>query len=76
MIQLQKLTHLLHGSKGLDAISRAVSRVSDIREYDPELIDPHIRAAAVGFYQLEDAAFQLRDYRDGVDSDPERLTFY
>ncbi len=32
-----------------------------------------IRAAAVSFYQLEDAAFQLRDYRDGVDSDPERL---
>lgn len=66
---------LIYGNKGLDAISRAVSRVSDIREYDPELIGPILEQLQSSFYQLEDAAFQLRDYRDAVDSDPERLHF-
>ncbi|BBH21099.1 DNA repair protein RecN [Paenibacillus baekrokdamisoli] len=66
---------LLYGNKGLDAISRAISRITDIREYDPELLGPLLEQLQSSFYQLEDASFQLRDYRDGVDSDPERLNF-
>ncbi|RAP76472.1 DNA repair protein RecN [Paenibacillus montanisoli] len=66
---------LLHGSKGLDAVSRAVNRMTDIREYDPAILDPLLEQLQSAFYQLEDAVFQIRDYRDGVESDPERLTY-
>ncbi|NBC68950.1 DNA repair protein RecN [Paenibacillus sacheonensis] len=65
---------LLHGPKGLDAISKAVIKVTDIRDYDPQVVDPLLEQLQSAFYQLEDAVFQLRDYRDGVESDPERLT--
>ncbi|MFC4103817.1 DNA repair protein RecN [Paenibacillus xanthanilyticus] len=64
---------LLYGNKGLDAISRSISRLEDIRDYDPEVLNPLLEQVQSAFYQLEDAAFQLRDYRDGVESDPERL---
>lgn len=66
---------LLNGGKGLDAISKAVGKVTDIRDFDPQIIDPLLEQLQSAFYQLEDAVFQLRDYRDGVESDPERLTF-
>ncbi|REE70617.1 DNA replication and repair protein RecN [Paenibacillus taihuensis] len=66
---------LLHGGKGLDAVSRAVNRISDIRDYDPTVINPLLEQLQSAFYQLEDAVFQLRDYRDNVDSDPERLAY-
>ncbi|NBD22673.1 DNA repair protein RecN [Paenibacillus glycinis] len=65
---------LLNGNKGLDAISKAVGKVTDIRDFDPQVIDPLLEQLQSAFYQLEDAVFQLRDYRDGVESDPERLT--
>ncbi|MFC4808401.1 DNA repair protein RecN [Paenibacillus sp. GCM10023250] len=65
---------LLNGNKGLDAISKAVGKVTDIREYDPQVLDPLLEQLQSAFFQLEDAVFQLRDYRDGVESDPERLT--
>ncbi|WP_219836453.1 DNA repair protein RecN [Paenibacillus sp. R14(2021)] len=67
--------NLVQGNKGLDAISKAVNRVTDIRDYDPLVLDPLLEQLQSAFYQLEDAAFQLRDYRDTVDSDPERLMF-
>lgn len=67
--------NLLHGGKGLDAVSRAVSRISDIRDYDSVVLDPLLEQLQSAFYQLEDAVFQLRDYRDNVDSDPERLAY-
>ncbi|MBB3109191.1 DNA repair protein RecN (Recombination protein N) [Paenibacillus phyllosphaerae] len=64
---------LLYGNKGLDAISRSISRLDDIRDYDPAVLNPLLEQVQSAFYQLEDAAFQLRDYRDSVESDPERL---
>ncbi|WP_274651739.1 DNA repair protein RecN [Paenibacillus humicola] len=63
----------LYGSKGLDAISRSIVRIEDIRDYDPAVLSPLLEQLQSAFYQLEDAAFQLRGYRDGVESDPERL---
>jgi DNA repair protein RecN (Recombination protein N) len=63
----------LYGSKGLDAISRSITRIEDIRDYDPAVLTPLLEQLQSAYYQLEDAAFQLRDYRDGVESDPERL---
>ncbi|QYR19990.1 DNA repair protein RecN [Paenibacillus sp. sptzw28] len=65
---------LLYGGKGLDTISRAITRIEDIRDYDQALVGPMLEQLQSAFYQLEDAVFQLRDYRDGIESDPERLT--
>jgi len=65
----------LSGNKGLDAISRSISRLEDIRDYDPAILGPMLEQLQSAFYQLEDAAFQIRDYRDGVESDPERLAY-
>lgn len=64
---------LLYGGKGLDAISRALTKLSDIQGYDPSVLGPIIEQLQSAFYQAEDAAFQLRDYRDGIESDPEEL---
>lgn len=66
---------LLYGGKGLDAISRAITKLSDIQSYDPGVLNPLIEQLQSAFYQAEDAVFQLRDYRDGIDSDPEALAY-
>jgi DNA repair protein RecN (Recombination protein N) len=64
---------LLYGGKGLDALSKAISKLEEIRRYDAVLLDPVIEQLQSAFYQAEDVAFQLRDYRDGIESNPERL---
>ncbi|EXX88636.1 DNA recombination protein RecN [Paenibacillus darwinianus] len=64
---------LLYGSNGLAAISKAISRLEDIRAYDSSVLDPLLEQLQSAYYQAEDVAFQLRDYRDGIESNPERL---
>ncbi|MEK3881537.1 DNA repair protein RecN [Paenibacillus sp. PL2-23] len=66
---------LLYGGKGLDLISRAISKLEDIQSYDPSVLNPLMEQLQSAFYQAEDAAFQLRDYRDGIESDPETLAY-
>ncbi|MDF2723274.1 MAG: repair protein RecN [Paenibacillus sp.] len=63
----------IYGSKGLSAISKAVQRLSDVTAVDPAVLSPLLEQMQSAFYQLEDAAFQLRDYRDGVEFNPQRL---
>ncbi|MCA0754503.1 DNA repair protein RecN [Paenibacillus sp. N4] len=65
---------LLYGGKGLDAISKAISKLTDIQTYDAAKLSPLLEQLQSAFYQAEDAAFQLRDYRDGIESDPELLS--
>lgn len=65
---------LLYGDKGLDAFSRAISKLNDIQTYDPSVLGPLVEQLQSAYYQAEDVAFQLRDYRDGIESDPERLS--
>ncbi|MDF2835644.1 MAG: repair protein RecN [Paenibacillus sp.] len=64
---------LLYGGKGLDAFSKAISKLTDIVNYDKKALSPLLEQLQSAFYQAEDAAFQLRDYRDGIDADPESL---
>ncbi|GGF87199.1 DNA repair protein RecN [Paenibacillus abyssi] len=64
---------LLYGPKGLDAFSKAISKLEDIRSYDSAVLDPLLEQLQSAYYQAEDAAFQLRDYRDGIEFNPERL---
>lgn len=63
----------LYGSKGLSAISKAIQRISDVSAVDAARLGPLLEQMQSAFYQLEDAAFQLRDYRDGIEFNPARL---
>ncbi|WP_141505998.1 DNA repair protein RecN [Paenibacillus luteus] len=65
---------LLYGGKGLDMVSKAVAKLIDIQTYDAEKLNPLLEQLQSAFYQAEDAAFQLRDYRDGIESDPDLLS--
>ncbi|GGA22510.1 DNA repair protein RecN [Paenibacillus physcomitrellae] len=63
----------LYGQQGLDVIANAISRLEDIASYDNKRVGPIVEQLQNAYYQLEDAAFGLRDYRDTLESNPERL---
>ncbi|ANY68751.1 DNA repair protein RecN [Paenibacillus sp. BIHB 4019] len=63
----------LYGDAGLDALNKAIIKLSDIQTYDPAIVGPLLEQLQSAYYQAEDAAFQLRDYRDTIESDPEQL---
>ena len=73
MSQASDAYGLLYGPKGLDALSKAIARLEDIRSYDPAVLEPLLEQLQSAYYQAEDVAFQLRDYRDGIESNPELL---
>lgn len=64
---------LLYGQQGLDLIAKAISRIEDISEYDAGVINPLVEQLQAAYYQLEDAAFGLRSYRDSLEFNPGRL---
>lgn len=66
---------LYGGSKGLDAVGRAVQKLQDIAPLDPAKLQSLLEQVQGAFYQLEDAAYQVRDYRDEVEFNPSRLDF-
>ncbi len=58
---------------GLSSINKAIQRIQDIVPVDPTVLKPLVEQIQSAYYQLEDAAFQLRDYRDGIEFNPTRL---
>lgn len=64
---------LLYGAQGLDTIARAVSRMQDISAFDQKVIGPIVEQLQSAFYQLEDASYALRDYRENIEFNPSRL---
>ncbi|SEL83805.1 DNA repair protein RecN [Paenibacillus sp. OK003] len=64
---------LLSGQRGLEAVSIALSRIEDISGYDSKGLQPIVEQLQSAFYQLEDATFQLRDYREKIEFNPGRL---
>jgi DNA repair protein RecN (Recombination protein N) len=60
-------------SRGLDAVGKAIQRLQDMANLDPRSLKPLLEQAQNAFYQLEDTAFQLRDYRDEVEFNPARI---
>ncbi|MCP1355772.1 DNA repair protein RecN [Aneurinibacillus migulanus] len=76
----EKLAHSLEDAyrslvgeqRGVDWISNAVSHLETVLEYDEELKETH-QMVESAFYQLEEAARLVRDYRDTIEFDPERL---
>lgn len=65
---------LLYGDKGLSAISRALSRLQDIVQVDPAVLQPVIEQLQSAYYSVEDASYQLRDYRENIEFNPQRLS--
>lgn len=66
---------LLNEGQGLDALSRAITRLTDIVSYDTQALSPMLEQLQAAFYGAEDVMYQLRSYRDGIESDPEQLQF-
>lgn len=64
---------LLSGPKGLEAFSKALSKLEDIKQHDQSVLVPLVEQLQSAFYQAEDVVFQLRGYRDGIEANPERL---
>ncbi|NMO96894.1 DNA repair protein RecN [Paenibacillus lemnae] len=64
---------ILFGASGLESISRALTRLDDVSAYDEKDLKPLVEQLQSAYYQLEDAVFQLRDYRDGIEFNPDRL---
>ncbi|KKC46190.1 DNA recombination protein RecN [Paenibacillus sp. D9] len=64
---------LLFDGGSLEGISSAIAKLEDIKAYDSAVLEPLLEQLKGAFYQAEDAAHQLRGYRDSVQSDPERL---
>ncbi|MBP1989030.1 DNA repair protein RecN [Paenibacillus eucommiae] len=64
---------LYSANQGLDAAGKAIQRLQDIVNLDPVGLQTLLEQMQSGFYQLEDAAYQLRDYKDEVEFNPQRL---
>ncbi|MFC5532587.1 DNA repair protein RecN [Cohnella yongneupensis] len=64
---------LLYGSKGLAAISRALNRLQEVSKVDPVALQPLVEQLQSAYYGVEDAAYQLRDYRETIEFNPARL---
>ncbi|WP_025717115.1 DNA repair protein RecN [Paenibacillus sp. 1-18] len=64
---------LLNGRGGLDVINDVLSRLNDVQNYDSKSLQPIAEQIQSAFYQLEDAAFQLRSYREDIEFNPGKL---
>lgn len=63
----------LYGHRmALEQVTRAVQKLEEIAKHDPTL-SPLATQMQEAYYQLEDAAFQLRDYREQIEFNPARL---
>ncbi|MCQ4085877.1 DNA repair protein RecN [Saccharibacillus sp. JS10] len=63
----------LYGERGIASINSAISSLEDVENYDAKAMQPILEQLRSAFYQLEDAAFQLRDYRENIEFNPGRL---
>lgn len=64
---------LLNENGGLLSAAKAMQRLQEIASLDPTLLHPLFDQMQTAYYQLEDASFQLRDYRDDIEFNPERI---
>ncbi|MNB73186.1 DNA repair protein RecN [compost metagenome] len=64
---------LLNGRQGLEAIGNVISMLEDVVRFDEKALRPLLEQLQSSYYQLEDASFQLRDYREDIEFNPARL---
>ncbi|GIQ70670.1 DNA repair protein RecN [Xylanibacillus composti] len=64
----------IYGSNmALEQLGKAVEELEDAAKVDPAALGPLLDQLRSAYYQVEDASFQLRDYREGIEFNPERL---
>ena len=61
------------GGQALEHLSAAMDKLDYAVPYDEERLKPLFDQIQEAYYQLEDASFQLRAYRDELEFEPERL---
>lgn len=72
---VQEAYSALHGEqKGLDWLSHALSSLERASEYEPTLMDKK-ESFSNHYYLIEELSFDLRNYLDSFEFDPERLNF-
>jgi DNA repair protein RecN (Recombination protein N) len=62
-------------SKGLEIVNKVMQKIQDITPLDPTKLQPILEQVQNAYYQLEDAAYQIRDYRDDIEFNPTRLDY-
>ncbi|MBB6730510.1 DNA repair protein RecN [Cohnella zeiphila] len=63
----------LSGAKGLAAFSKALAKLEEIVKVDPGKLSPMLEQLQSAYYNAEDVSFQLRDYREDIEFNPDRL---
>ncbi|AJS57953.1 DNA repair protein RecN [Paenibacillus sp. IHBB 10380] len=64
---------ILYGQSGISSISTAISVLKDVAGFDEKGLKPILDQLQTAYFQLEDVTFQLRDYRENIEFNPERL---
>ncbi|ASA26412.1 DNA repair protein RecN [Paenibacillus donghaensis] len=64
---------ILYDRQGLETIGSVISSLEDAVRYDEKGLKAVLEQLQSSYYQLEDAAFQLRDYREEIEFNPQRL---
>lgn len=65
---------LLYGTgASITSVNKALSRLRDIINYDAAVLQPIHEQLQTAYYQLEDVAYGLRDYREAIEFNPSRL---
>jgi DNA repair protein RecN (Recombination protein N) len=65
---------LLYGTgASITSVNKALNRLSDIMKYDAAVLQPLQEQLQTAYYQLEDVAYGLRDYRESIEFNPNRL---
>ncbi|MEY4480038.1 MAG: hypothetical protein RLZZ267_716 [Bacillota bacterium] len=57
----------------LARLNKATSALRTIEQFDEITLKPLLEQLQSAFYQVEDVAFQLRDYRDNIEFNPQLL---
>ncbi|NBI27623.1 DNA repair protein RecN [Chengkuizengella marina] len=71
---INKAYQLLYGTEQtLDSIGKAVSNVEQISHYNQKVLQPLLEQIQSAYFQIEDASFGLREYREKIDFNPSRL---
>lgn len=73
MDSVSKAYDLLYGAQGLEAVAKAISRLNEVASFDSKHVNPLLEQLQSAYYQLEDASFGLRSYREKIEFNPDRL---
>lgn len=75
MDNVNRAYNCLYHQGAMDSISVAISKVEEVCMYDTIKLQPLLEQMRNAYYQLEDATYQLRNYAEMMECNPERLTY-